>query len=275
MAALKEKYAKTAELLQALHADTVSYEQLAGFVRAISSKIASVTRDFATKLDLQALSKRVDATRTALEAKIAQKADEKRVKAAIDTLRAELRRTAEDIQLDLPDLETLEREIVTLRAAIPERYNDAAVWDSLRTLTDALETTKEELREYRLNVTPRGGLFTPRGFQLLVGGAKKGQVNYVNFVAGEGVTLTHNPANGRNDITITADGGSGASLSVLTATGTKDDSNTAFTFASKPVLIVVNGASYRENAGWTWNAGTLTATLTNPVGTGGDIYGLG
>lgn len=269
-----DKYTRTAELLRTLNADTVSYAQLGAFVRTISDKLATVTRDFATKLDIKSLSTRLDTTRTALEAKIAQKADEKRMKAAIDTLRSELRRATDDIRLELPEFEELEAELVTIRRSIPDKYNDKPVWDSLRALSQTLEATKEELKTYRVNTTPRGGMFTPRGFQLLVSGAKKGQVNYVNFVEGSGVTLAYNQANGRNDITISADGGSGA-LTVLTATGTKDDSNTAFTFVSKPVLIVVNGASYRENAGWTWSAGTLTATLTNPVGTGGDIYALG
>ncbi len=68
--------------------------------------------------------------------------------------------------------------------------------------------------------------------------------------------------------------GSGSSITPLTATGAVDDSNTAFTFTTKPSLVVVNGASYRENHGWSWTAGTLTATLDAPVGVGGDIYGI-
>lgn len=64
-----------------------------------------------------------------------------------------------------------------------------------------------------------------------------------------------------------------SALSILAATGTVNDSNKAFTFISKPNIIYVNGAGYRENHGWTWNAGTSTATLDSPVGNGGDIYG--
>lgn len=63
----------------------------------------------------------------------------------------------------------------------------------------------------------------------------------------------------------------GGSYSLLTATGTIDDSNLDFTFASEPTEIVVNGLSYRKNAGWTWS--NPTATLENPVGSGGRIYG--
>lgn len=59
---------------------------------------------------------------------------------------------------------------------------------------------------------------------------------------------------------------------ILAATGTVDDSNLDFTFTTEPLLIVINGASYRKGHGWSWSVGT--ATLDFPVGTGGDIYGL-
>lgn len=84
-------------------------------------------------------------------------------------------------------------------------------------------------------------------------------------VAGSGVTITRN-ANGQSVISST--GG----FSVLTATGTVNDSNTVFTFVSSPTLVVVNGVSYRHGHGVT--IVTTTATLDNPVGVGGDIYGL-
>lgn len=75
-----------------------------------------------------------------------------------------------------------------------------------------------------------------------------------------------------NEYSLTSSG-----YTILAATGTVDDSNMDFVFASKPTEIVVNGISYRENEGWTWSAGPLTASLTagvsGPVGTGGRIYG--
>ncbi len=58
----------------------------------------------------------------------------------------------------------------------------------------------------------------------------------------------------------------------LTATGTVDGSNSAFTFTQKPTYIVSDSAWYRENKGWTWNSGTLTATMTIPPST--DIFGI-
>ena len=91
--------------------------------------------------------------------------------------------------------------------------------------------------------------------------------------AGTNVTITRN-ANG--DKVINATGG--ASIAVLDATGTIDDSNTIFTFTSVPTLVVINGASYASTStvggilAWT-NVGT-TVTLAFPVGTGGSIYAL-
>lgn len=69
---------------------------------------------------------------------------------------------------------------------------------------------------------------------------------------------------------------SAGGITILTATGTIDDSNTAFTFISLPTELVINGSSYIQTGGaitWSWNAGTFTATLSSPVGSGGSIYG--
>ncbi len=89
-----------------------------------------------------------------------------------------------------------------------------------------------------------------------------------------------------HDATLTGEGtsssplsvvGSGGSFLVLAATGTIDDSNTAFTFLQLPTVIVMNGGMYQQTGGiitWTWDAGTLTATLSSPVGTGGSIFGI-
>lgn len=84
--------------------------------------------------------------------------------------------------------------------------------------------------------------------------------------AGSNITITTN-ANGQKVIAA-----AGASLSIITVTGTVDDSNTSFTAASAPTVVVVNGASYINGAGVTI-VGTAI-TLDNPVGTGGSIYAL-
>ena len=131
-----------------------------------------------------------------------------------------------------------------------------------------IEEIEEELKNVK-SVRMTGGA---RGIQLYVDGAKKGMAQYINLIAGTNVSLTYSRANGRNDITISATGGSG-SFSVLTAAGTVDDSNTTFTFASEPTLVVVNGTSYRNGKGVTITG--TTAVLDNAPGVGGDVYGIG
>ena len=119
----------------------------------------------------------------------------------------------------------------------------------------------------------RGTIGGTRGIQLYTNGTKRGMAQMVNIIPGIGVSLTYDYAFGRNDITINAS----ASTSVLTATGTINDSNLDFTFTSEPAILVINGASYRQTGGaitWTWTAGTLTATLSSAVGSGGSIFGL-
>lgn len=78
-----------------------------------------------------------------------------------------------------------------------------------------------------------------------------------NVRAGSGVTITTNNVGAK---VISVSGG----VVELTATGTINGSNTDFTFTEKPTYVVSDGAKYKENAGWTWNAGTLLVTMTVP-----------
>lgn len=128
-----------------------------------------------------------------------------------------------------------------------------------------LESMAEEIRQLKARPTSFGA----RGIGLYINGVKKLLSAQTLNITGSGVS--YNYANGRNDVTITGSGG--GSLSVLAATGTVDDSNTTFTFASTPTLVMVNGAAYRDGHGVT--IVTTTATLDNPPGVGGDVYGLG
>lgn len=63
-----------------------------------------------------------------------------------------------------------------------------------------------------------------------------------------------------------------STVTLLTATGTVDDSNTVFTFTSTPQIVVVNGSSYTTGNGVT--IVTTTATLDSPAGVGGFVYGI-
>lgn len=69
-------------------------------------------------------------------------------------------------------------------------------------------------------------------------------------------------------------------FSEMIATGARDTTNKDFTFVSVPTVIIVNGFTLHlsvtsNNYSFTWNAGTLTATIPQPVGSNGVIYGLG
>lgn len=88
-----------------------------------------------------------------------------------------------------------------------------------------------------------------------------------------GVTLNGQIILATGRIKVDASGSSPTSLPpALAATGLVNSSNTAFTFTEKPTYIVSDGAWYRENIGWTWNSGTLTATMF--LAPNDDIWGF-
>ncbi len=138
---------------------------------------------------------------------------------------------------------------------------------------EGYEKTIEDIKSSGKNIRLVGGA---RGIQLYVDGSKKGTANYLNLVGGTNVTLTYSYAFGRNDIIISATGSSGGSFTVLPKlSGTVDDTNLAFTFSDEPQLVVINGASYAKTGGAiTWTYLTGTVTLSSPVGSGGNIYGI-
>lgn len=68
-----------------------------------------------------------------------------------------------------------------------------------------------------------------------------------------------------------------STVTVLAATGAVDGLNASFTFTQLPSYIISDHAQYMQTnstgtTNWTWDAGTLTATMTvSPVE---DIFGL-
>lgn len=70
---------------------------------------------------------------------------------------------------------------------------------------------------------------------------------------------------------------SGSPVMTLAATGTVNGLNATFTFTQLPTYIVSDHAWYAQTnsngtTNWTWNAGTLTATMTIPPTE--DIFGV-
>ena len=176
---------------------------------------------------------------------------------------------------DLSPLEKRVGEVEKKIPTIPDEITPEVVKNKLESLEgeerlkkEAIKGLNEELKEIRS--LPRGG-GGARGFQLYTDGTKRGQVSMINIIPGTGVSLAYSSAFGRNDITISA----AASSSILDFTGTVNDSNVTFITTAEPSIVVINGASYRATGGpitWTYVAGTIT--LSSPVGTGGNIYGI-
>ena len=68
---------------------------------------------------------------------------------------------------------------------------------------------------------------------------------------------------------------SASGITIITISGTVDDSNTSFTATTQPTLLNINGSFYQPLGGaitWTYAGGTIT--ISSPVGTGGQIYGI-
>ena len=100
------------------------------------------------------------------------------------------------------------------------------------------------------------------------------------LIAGSNMTITQNNIGSNETLTFssTGGGGGGGSFTVLTATGSIDDTNKTFSFSSAPSILSINGSLY--NAGETsggvvmWTLIGLVATLANPIGSGGSIFGI-
>lgn len=183
-------------------------------------------------------------------------------------LMAEIKKVVE-MMPQMPDLSDLEKRVGDFEKKEVKTEHLATI-ESLEKLKEEIE---KEIKELKARPVGARSVFGARGLQLYTNGTKRGMAQMVNIIPGIGVSLSYDYANGRNDITINAS----ASTSVLTATGTINDSNTTFTFASEPAILIINGASYQQTGGaitWTWTAGTLTVALSSPVGSGGSIFGL-
>jgi hypothetical protein len=113
--------------------------------------------------------------------------------------------------------------------------------------------------EMMRKMQPRQSAAGPsRGMFLYVGGVKKGLISNLNLVGSSGVSLAYSKEQGQDTITITA---SGAGVSVETPTGSVDSSNTTFTPSAEPKWIVVDGTTYYEGAGYTWDGTTITTDV--------------
>lgn len=143
---------------------------------------------------------------------------------------------------------------------------------SLKVIKEELQLDKEALLEDILNNTKFKKSF--EGINLTLERLDRRYIHGGGDTVGAGTNVTITTVNGTKIINAT---GSSA-VTVLTATGTIDDSNTVFTFTVAPTLVNINGSFYSSTStiGGTlaWTIAGLTVTLANPVGTGGSLFGL-
>lgn len=125
-----------------------------------------------------------------------------------------------------------------------------------------------------LGITGSGG-----GHTIQDEGNSLTQRTFLNFT-GTGVSVAD--SGGKTVVTVAAAPVPTAGSIASPTGGAVNDTNLTFTFASKPEQICIEGKCLRVRSGdsydtatdqWSWNAGSLTATLPFPVGTGNDIYG--
>lgn len=290
MATDEEKLKRLEDILKVANTDLASTKEVAQAIKKVLDTLKDLKEQLNTDIETKAgkdeLTASIDALiptfddkvgsleRQVSEVRLATQNDIKGATAALTEAIESLRDTIPEVP-PLPDLTPYDQKLAELEQRIPSLAPDQ-LRDLLETLqgeqrlrVDALDGFEEIKKEIKKDTQVRviGGR---AGIQLYVDGGKKGLAQYLNLIAGSGVTLSYNRSNGRNDVTINSSGAGG--FTVLPATGTVDDSNTTFTFASAPTLVVVNGTAYRHGKGVTISG--TTATLDYPAGVGGDVYGL-
>lgn len=90
-----------------------------------------------------------------------------------------------------------------------------------------------------------------------------------SVAAGSGISIT---TNGAGQKVISA---AGTAISIITVSGTINDSNVDFTANAEPTLLNINGSFYAQTGGnitWTYSGGDIV--LSTPVGANGSIFGI-
>jgi hypothetical protein len=140
----------------------------------------------------------------------------------------------------------------------PDTPNQIA--DKLNTLTAVIDAKviKNLPRPIINNNIIQPGPGGSSGLETVGKGSQKYQgINQLEF-AGSAVTLSK-LGDGKALVTITT---SSSSLAIVDpVSGTVDGSNVDFVFADKPLVIISDGITYRENKGWTWSGSTATMAV--------------
>lgn len=180
------------------------------------------------------------------------------------------------------EISNLERIINEIPAQVPQ------VIETGETIVDKINSIEDDSEEVKIDASHIRNL--PKSVERIVeriggGGASMVRVldngavigdtvTEINFTNATSITYTGGATGRRANITTGGGGGGGGGVSVLTATGTVNGSNTSFTFTSAPSMISVDGVLLRQTSSdgtvnWT---GTTSITLT--VAPTFDIFGI-
>jgi hypothetical protein len=271
-----DKLERTKNVLEALNRDYLTVEQFKTILGKLTDTVVAAKNDFTTRLDAKtaeyvrrynATTDLINSTANDLRAAVAKKADSARLESEIKRVQ----RLIEGVRALVPeetDLSSIDIEIARLRNAMPAAVDEAGIRRQLDDLSSSLAGLQRDMVKLKDARSPGPRLFGAgvRGFQLLVDGLKKGQVNYFNLVAGEGVTLTHNTAAGRNDVIVNASGGTGsggASVLALVAAPIVPAS-VAYTFPGH-VILAISDDGVDSDATLAFNSGLNQTVVTYSV----------
>ena len=283
------------EILQILNKDTATKGEIAS---TISGLVKSI-KDLRSILRAEISSSASKTDSKIKEISLSIKASEEKFKSLLSELKpggkADLRELERSINAEIQSLsdridsikefdsKELEDKISEIRDSVEsiKPLTGVEIVDLLENLQGEYRLDKSAIKgleelEKKIGQNPVSFVSGPRGIEIYASGVLKGRSQYINFIAGSGISITANTVGERLDLTFNASG-SGA-FSVLSPTsGTIDDTNTVFGFDSQPTLVIINGAAYQSTGGaitWTWNSDTSEVTLSAPVGSGGSIYAL-
>lgn len=239
---------------------------LAGILKIMNSfKKENETLTTETKQSVNALYNKILDEQTKLKADLGGdgKKNKDEVFAKLEKSVKEMKSTFSELILRKPqDGKDADEEVIVdkvLEKIVLPEYKETVLDDGGQ-IRDKLETLKEK---DRLDASAIKNL--PELVEE-VKGARGHWISSVKEAPTDGLTY------GRKDMEWVVISTTGSGMIELPATGTVDNSNKTFTFTEEPLVIVINGATYKKGAGWSWSV--LTATLDNAVGVGGSIYGL-
>lgn len=262
-----DKLERATSFLKEINHDYLTVDQFRSILGSLSDAVVKSKEDFKQQLNqktveylrrYKAIEDSLGEMATEWQADLARKADAKQTRDQIDRLYRQLDTLADDLRSempDIPDMTPLQGQLVSLTKA-----HEAT--------RDELAQNRKEMVKLRDAASPGPRLFATgvRGFQLLVNTVKKNQVNYMNLIAGTGVSIVHAYNAGRNDVTISA-GAAGTPVAGEVVSG----SGTSFTLANTPISgtlqlfgrgqritnFTLSGAAITTSD--TWSSGDLVA----------------